>query len=110
MSAGWQYFLWGLFGGSLVDGLEFVKVVRARGGTFPKRFFSAGHVASEVVRLLIGGALALVFFESGQVNTPLTAATIGISAPITIERLLLDQSSEQAAVGVRATAKPSAHA
>jgi len=89
MDKGLEFFLWGLLGGIFIDGLDFVKLIRARGGKMLKRATSAGYmlVLGEVLRLLIGGALALVFYESNQVNTPLAAATIGMTAPMIIERL-----------------------
>src|SRR5436305_1177390 len=87
MGDGFRFFLWGLLGGCIVDGWEFVRIVRANRGKLPEGFWSFGYVAAELVRLLIGGALAMVFFLSKQIAEPLAAVTVGMTVPMIIERL-----------------------
>ena len=38
----WLCFLWGLFGGLLIDGLEFWKAVRANNGEWPPDMITVG--------------------------------------------------------------------
>ena len=83
-----NYFLLGLLSGAMVDAVEFVRALQSANGIIPKRYQRLGTLLGEVVRLLIGGALAAVFYVSHQVETPLAAVTVGATAPIIIERML----------------------
>ena len=87
MGSEFSYFCIGLLGGALVDGMEFVQEIRANGGSIPDRYKRLGALLGEAVRLLCGGVLAWVFYASHQIDTPLAGLTIGIAAPIIIERL-----------------------
>ncbi len=82
-----QYFGLGTIGGLLVDGMEFVTAIRAARGSIPRVYTRWGYWLSEVVRLMIGGTLTAVMYASHLVDTPMTAVTIGVTAPILIERL-----------------------
>lgn len=94
-----QYFGLGVIGGVLVDGMAFVNVVKAGHGRPPVRYRRPWTWVAEGLRLLVGGTLAAVFYASRQVDTPLAAVTVGIAAPIIIDRLarpLAGSSSEDA--------------
>jgi hypothetical protein len=84
-----NYFLLRLLGGAMVDAMEFIRALQASNGVIPRRYRRLGTMLGEWVRLLIGGALAAVFFASHQVETPLAAVTVGATAPIIIERMLV---------------------
>ena len=81
-----QYFGLGTLGGLLVDGMELVNAIRDADGEVPRRYRRWGTWIGEVFRLVIGGVLTSVMYASRQVDTPITAVTIGIAAPIIIER------------------------
>lgn len=82
--------LWGLFGGALVSGLDFVEVV-GRIGDWPwnarKKLRAGPYVAATVVRLVLGGGLAVAAGQSGLVASPLAAVTIGVATPLIVEKL-----------------------
>jgi hypothetical protein len=61
LTAEFNYFCFGLLGGALVDGMDFVHAVRANKGLIPVRFTRLGYILGEVVRLAAGGALAAYF-------------------------------------------------
>ena len=90
-----NYFLLGLLCGAMVDAVEFVRALQSSHGVVPKRYKRYGMWAGEVVRLLIGGALAAVFYVSHQVETPLAAVTVGATAPIIIERMLAEPPRDE---------------
>jgi hypothetical protein len=82
--------LWGLFGGVLVAGLDFIAVV-GRIGDWPwrarKKLRAGPYVAATLVRLLLGAGLALAAGQSGLVSNALSAVTIGIATPLIVEKL-----------------------
>ena len=82
-----QYFGLGTIGGVLVDGMELVNAIRSAHGRVPRIYTRWGYWLSEAVRLAIGGTLTAIMYASHQVDTPMTAVTIGVAAPIIIERL-----------------------
>lgn len=81
---------WGLFGGALVAGLDFIAVV-GRIGDWPwrarKKLRAGPYVAATFVRLLLGAGLALAAGESGLVTSPLSAITVGVATPLIVEKL-----------------------
>jgi hypothetical protein len=83
----WFAAFYGALGGFMIDGLEFVRAVRANHHRIPVRFKRPGYLLGEAVRLAIGAALAAVYYASGQATGPLAAVTVGIAAPMIIERL-----------------------
>ena len=87
MSGPLSYFLYGIIGGVFVDGMLVIQAVQAvkRRGLAP--YDRWDWWASELVRVCIGGGLAWLFFLSHEVNTPLSAAVVGMTAPIIIARL-----------------------
>ena len=83
----WVYFLWGVLGGFLVDGLEAAKLLK-QDVTHWKTFATPGYITAELLRLLIGGILALGLGLGRQIDAPLGALISGIAAPVIIERYL----------------------
>ena len=81
------YFLYGVIGGVFVDGMLVIQAVQAvkRRGLAP--YDRLDWWASELVRVCIGGGLAWLFYLSHEVNTPLSAAVVGMTAPTIIARL-----------------------
>jgi hypothetical protein len=85
----WEFALWGLFGGFAVEGLDHYRALKAGGPAPWSRKGSLVHyLVASLMRVAIGGGLALAAAESDQVSTPLTAVAIGVAAPVLIERLL----------------------
>ncbi|KQM03084.1 MULTISPECIES: hypothetical protein [unclassified Frankia] len=84
--------LWGLFGGFAVEGLDLYTAVR-RSGRWPWRtgrpreVGAWAYLVAEVVRLAIGAGLAAAAAASGQVTTAFAAVSVGIAAPLVVERL-----------------------
>lgn len=82
--------LWGLFGGALVAGLDFIAVV-GRIGDWPwrarKKLRAGPYVAATLVRLLLGAGLALAAGQSGLASNALSAVMIGVAAPLIIEKI-----------------------
>lgn len=82
--------LWGLFGGALVTGLDFIAVV-GRISDWPwrarKKLRAGPYLAATLVRLMLGAGLALAAGKSGLVSNPLSAVTIGIATPLVAEKL-----------------------
>ncbi len=56
-AAWWQFLMWGMLGGLMVDALEIVKLVK-EDATNWKKFASAGYLVAELLRVLVGGGLA----------------------------------------------------
>ncbi|ASO19562.1 hypothetical protein FHR81_000760 [Actinoalloteichus hoggarensis] len=87
---GWEYAIWGLFGGFAVEGLEFSGAIR-RTGDWPWR--SPGEpgplplLASVVIRLGVGSGLAVAAGITGQVSGPFGALAIGVAAPLLVEQI-----------------------
>jgi hypothetical protein len=88
MSDAFIFFCWGLLGGAIIDGWDFVRVVRAHHNRIPPQFKTAGYVIGEIVRLLIGGALSMVVFLAKKISDPLGGVAVGIAAPSIIDRLM----------------------
>ena len=88
---GWlEVTLWGLFGGALVAGLDFIADV-SRISDWPwksrKKLRAGPYLAATVIRLVLGAGLALAAGKSGLVSNPLSAVTIGIATPLIAEKL-----------------------
>lgn len=88
---GWpEVALWGLFGGALVIGLDFIAVV-GRIGDWPwkdqKKLRAGPYLAAMLVRLMLGAGLAVAAGKSGLVSNPLSAITIGVATPLFTEKL-----------------------
>ena len=83
----WRLALWGLFGGFAAEGLDFYRALKARGSApWGERASSedpapSGYLIATVIRVTIGGGLALAAAESDQVSTPLAAVAVGVAAP-----------------------------
>jgi hypothetical protein len=82
--------VWGLFGGLLVAGLDFVTVV-GRIGDWPwksrKRLRVGPYTAATLVRLVLSAGLTVAFARSGMELSPLAAVTVGIATPLIVEKL-----------------------
>jgi hypothetical protein len=86
--SGWMdYAVWGLVGGAIVDGIEFWQIVRANRGSWPLEYRTFAFGVAELVRLSAGAGLAVAFGLSGQVTGPMGAMTIGLAAPLIVEKL-----------------------
>ena len=83
----WELAGWGLFGGFIVDGLEFWRDVRRNGGAWPVYYRSLAGIVAEVIRLFAGAGLAIAFGKSGQVSGVIGAIAIGAAAPLIVEKL-----------------------
>ncbi|AOS62799.1 hypothetical protein TL08_09920 [Actinoalloteichus hymeniacidonis] len=87
---GWEYALWGLFGGFAVEGLEFSGAIR-RTGTWPWRVPDEPGplplLVSVLIRLGVGSGLAAAAGIAGQVSGPFGALAIGVAAPLLVEQL-----------------------
>jgi hypothetical protein len=94
--------LWGLFGGALVAGLDFIAVV-GRIGDWPwrarKKLRAGPYVAATFVRLLLGASLAVAASQSGLALNALSAVMIGVALPLIVEKFAR-ASIEIAARGV----------
>lgn len=97
---GAEYLLWGIFGGSAVEGLEFSRAIRAT-GSWPWRLRgepgALPYAVSVVVRLLVGGGLALALGLDHQIIGVFGALTCGVAAPLILEQLAqrIPESVEQ---------------
>jgi hypothetical protein len=89
--SGWQYAMWGLFGGFCVEGLEFVGAVR-RTGDWPWRRDGEPSalplMVSVIIRLAISTGLAAAAGSTHQVSGPFGAVGVGVAAPLLVEQLL----------------------
>lgn len=83
----WELAGWGLFGGFIVDGLEFWRDVRRNGGAWPVYYKSLAGIVAEAIRLFAGAGLAIAFGKSGQVSGVIGAIAIGAAAPLIVEKL-----------------------
>lgn len=85
-----QCLLWGMLGGALVVGLEFVSTVR-RTGDWPwkarTKLRPGPYAVATLVRLLLGSGLAAAAGQSHLVTNALIAVTIGIATPLIVEKL-----------------------
>jgi hypothetical protein len=99
----WEMALWGLFGGFAVEGLDFYRAFKA-GSPMPWRERQTHgqrvphgvlYLVVTVIRLAIGGGLALAAAQSDQVTTPLAAVAVGVAAPLIVERLLMTAGSAE---------------
>ncbi len=84
--AWYELFLWGLFGGFTVDGLEMWKIVKQNRGNWPKECLTLGYFTAEFIRLICGAGLAYAFGATSQVNGPLGAIAIGVTTPLIVEK------------------------
>lgn len=82
---------WGLFGSFAVEGLELVAAIRRTAGGWPWRrddFPGIGpYVVSIFVRFAVGAGLAAATTTSGNTIGALGALSVGIAAPLIIEKL-----------------------
>ena len=88
---GWYgYVLWGLFGGVLVAGLDFVAVV-GRIGDWPwrarKKLRAGPYAAATLVRISLGGGLALAAGQSALITNPVAAIGVGVATPLIVDKL-----------------------
>lgn len=71
-------------------GLDFCAVV-GRIGDFPwnarKKLRAGPYLAATIVRLLLGSGLAIAMAQSSLVSSALGAISIGVAAPLIIEKL-----------------------
>ncbi|APU14101.1 MULTISPECIES: hypothetical protein [Actinoalloteichus] len=87
---GWEYAVWGLFGGFAVEGLEFSGAIR-RTGNWPWRIPGEPGplplLVSVLIRLGVGSGLAAAAGITGQVSGPFGALAIGVAAPLLVEQI-----------------------
>lgn len=102
----WEFAIWGIVGGVLIDGLELRSAARRNGGPLPAEYTGRVYWTGEVFRLLAGGAVAMALGLSDKLGTPVAALGVGISTPLILERLRspLHKGEERTAAG---SAEPS---
>jgi hypothetical protein len=86
----WLAAVWGLTGGLCVEALALHAHIRRMPKWDWRRPIDQGMVAFVVVvalRVGVGSALAAAFAGSHQVSGPLAAFTLGVAAPVVVERL-----------------------
>lgn len=83
----WEFMLWGMAGGMIVDGLAFVRLVRGP-DSLSDDIFSTPQILGFLVRLLIGGILATAMGLANDISAPLGALLVGMMAPIIIDRFM----------------------
>ncbi|MFI9840405.1 hypothetical protein ACIHFD_25450 [Nonomuraea sp. NPDC051941] len=87
---GFEFALWGAAGSLAVDGLELITEIKKHGG-FPwgKKNHPGvtPYIVSIFIRLGIGATLAAAFGLGGQVTGVVGALTVGIAAPLIMEKL-----------------------
>jgi hypothetical protein len=77
--------LWALLGGA---GLEVTTALRfIMSGKIPPYYSSLWFWAARVGVACMGGGLAVAYFSSNQINTPLMAISIGAGAPAVLDSL-----------------------
>lgn len=84
------YLGWGIFGGLLVAGLDFVGAV-GRIGDWPwgdgRRMRIGPYSAAMAVRVALGGGLALAAGQSGLIINAISAVGVGVATPLVVEKL-----------------------
>ena len=83
----WEAVVWGVFGGVVVDGIELVKVIRAYRGRLPPDVRRWAYWIAELLRLVIGGGLAVALNDAGQISGAFGALAVGAAAPLIAEKL-----------------------
>lgn len=79
-------FLWGLFGGIIVEALSWYKIRRSK--TLPNWFGSMFYWGSTVIMIIIGGVLVVMYLTSKEISlNAILAVNIGASAPLIIATL-----------------------
>lgn len=84
--------LWGLFGVLAVEAIDIHAAVR-RYGSWPWRVKGArgvgalGYVVAGLIQVTTGVGLATAATLSGQITSPLAAMTVGMVAPLILERV-----------------------
>ncbi len=83
----WEFGIWGLVGGLLIEALEFRSVARANWGLLPPAYTGWAFWTAEIIRVLGGGVLAVTLGQSEIVVTPVSAMAIGILTPVILDKL-----------------------
>ena len=83
----WEAAVWGIFGGVAVDGIELAKVIRAHRGRLPADVRRWAYWIAELLRLVIGGGLAVALNDAGQISGTFGALAVGAAAPLIAEKL-----------------------
>ncbi|AEV85776.1 hypothetical protein ACWT_4755 [Actinoplanes sp. SE50] len=82
---------WALVGGSVVEALELAGALRRAKALPWKRPGEPrlpAYLLSVVLRLAAGAGLAAVFGADGQLGGPFAAGSLGITAPLMVEKML----------------------
>jgi hypothetical protein len=111
----WQALLWGVFGGLALDAVDFYQLSRSAAWRRNLELASRDYLllgGGVVVRVLIGGGVAVAAVESNQVAGPVGAVAMGAGAPLILQQLAkvvavevasgqtrLDPSGQQTRVG-----------
>jgi len=83
----WEVAFWGSFGGFIVDGIEFWKLLRNNRGSVPLAYQSVAFVVAEGIRLAASAGLATALERSGHISGPIGAMAIGAATPLLVEKL-----------------------
>lgn len=87
---GWEYVVWGAFGGLAVEAIEFYGAIRRVKG-WPWKV--AGEppplplAVSVAIRVGLGLGLALAAGQTRQISGPIGAIAVGVAAPLLIEQM-----------------------
>jgi hypothetical protein len=79
--------LWGLLGGALVAGVDFITIVGETGDVPWKKLRATPYFSAVVVRILISGGLAAAAGESAIISNPLAAVMVGAATPLIVDKL-----------------------
>jgi hypothetical protein len=117
----WQFVLWGLAGGVLVECVDFITAVRSLGTTpwAPSRPSSPAnafgppstprptttqYLVCVAVRAFLGAVLATAMGLSGQLDTPVVTLMVGAAAPVMITRFAAAAAASSSDTSAVATA------
>jgi len=86
----WECARWGIFGALAIEGADTFGVIRRTGKlpwTAKQGPTAKVYSFSVAIRLGLGAVLAVVLGASNQLTGPLAAFTVGLAAPVFIERI-----------------------
>lgn len=86
----WQCAVWGLFGGAAVEGLEIVAAIKRSGGRWPWNRRRGPHVTPVIFAIFIRLGISTGLAAAASISQPLTALaaiSIGVAAPLIIEKI-----------------------
>ena len=76
--------LWGLFGGAAVEAMDFYGASKEENETPRPRRYVFRHGFAIVLRVAVGGGLAVVFADANQICGSMGAVMVGAATPIIV--------------------------